>query len=306
MANDPSQPDNAAEPLAVLFADIAGSTRIYETYGDVIARDATAACIDIMVEVASRFGGRLIKTIGDEAMIVFDDAAKVIMASNEMQMAVQQAGDQGRFQTGPLRVKIGLHYGIGREEETDVFGEATLVATQLVNMAKADQILASSATLDEVPPALRVGSRMVERTLVDGVSGEIDVYEMIWEVSEMTQMADIRPERPRVQHERLRLKYKGREYIADAANPVVTIGRVEGNKIVVETDLTSRQHAEIELTRGRFQLSDNSSNGTMITNASGATQTLRRDKAMLDDTGTICVGGSPEDNPGGVIEFACE
>ena len=292
--------------LVVLFADIAGSTKIYEEFGDTIARDATSDCITIMTDVAARLQGRLVKTIGDEAMIVFRDAVKAVMASNEMQMAVQRAGDEGKFATGALRVKIGLHYGPGLEEETDVFGEAALVATALVNMAKADQILPSNGTLDQIPPALRVGSRMVDRTLVDGVSSEIQIYEMIWEVSDMTQMADIRPVRARVTHTRLKLVYQGREYEVSDDHPVLTIGRVEGNDVVVPTDLTSRQHSEIELSRGRFHLSDNSSNGTVLVLDNGSQQALRRHRATLGETGKICFGGKPDENPTGIASFTCE
>ena len=306
MSDDNPTGEYQSGDLVVLFADIADSTKIYEEFGDTIARDATSACITIITDVGARLQGRLVKTIGDEAMIVFQDAVKAVMASNEMQMAVQRAGEEGSFATGPLRVKIGLHYGPGLEEETDVFGEAALVATALVNMAKPDQILTSNGTLDQVPPALRVGSRPVDRTLVDGVSSEIEVYEMIWEVSEMTQMADIRPVRARVTHTRLVLVYQGQEYEVSDDHPVLTIGRVEGNDVVVPTDLTSRKHSEIEFSRGRFHLSDNSSNGTVLVTDNGSQQALRRDKATLGETGKICFGGKPEENPTGIATFTCK
>ena len=301
MDDDNSTGEYQSGNLVVLFADIVGSTKIYEEFGDTIARDATSMCITILTDVSTRFQGRLVKTIGDEVTCTFRDPIKAVMASNEMQMAVQQAGGEGKFATGPLRIKVGLDYGPGLEEEHDVFGEVTLVATQLASMAKADQILTSSRTLDETPPALRVGSRLVER-----VSGEIEIYEMIWEVSEMTQMADIRPAKPRVTHTRLVLIYGGREYEVSEFNPVLTVGRVEGNDLVVATDLTSRQHSEIELSRGRFHLSDNSSNGTVLVDKNGTQQVLRRDKTALGDSGKICFGGKPDENPSGVATFTCE
>ena len=292
--------------LVVLYADVAGSTQIYEQYGDTLARDAMATCIDVLTQVVVRLDGRLIKTIGDEVMCAFKDPIKAVLASNEMQMAVQRAGEEDRFAVGELRIKIGFHFGPGLEEDNDVFGEAHLVASQLVNMAKADQILTSEATLENVPPSLRVGSRVLESMLVDGVSGEITVYEMIWEVSGLTQVADIRPQRARVTHTELRLRYQGTEYVVDDDKPVLSMGRVKGNDVVVETDLTSRQHAEIEYARGRFHLSDNSSNGTVLINENAASEVLRRDKVTLGETGKICLGGRPEDNNDGVLVFECK
>ena len=306
MSNHNPTSEYQSGDLVVLFADIVGSTKIYEEFGDAVARDATSHCITVMTDVAKRLQGRLVKTIGDEAMVAFQDPVKAIMASNEMQMAVQQAGDAGQFATGPLRVKIGLHCGPALEEETDIFGEAALVASALVSMAKADQILTSHETLELIPAALRVGSRPVDRTLVDGVSREVEVYEMIWEVSEMTQMADIRPVKARVVHTRLLLTYEGREYEVNDGHSVLTIGRVEGNDVVVPTDLTSRQHSEIEMSRGRFHLSDHSSNGTVLISNTGSQQVLRRDKITLGEVGEICFGGKPHDNPKGVASFICE
>ncbi len=292
--------------LVVLYADVAGSMQIYEQYGDTLARDAMATCIEVLTQVAVRLEGRLVKTIGDEVMCAFKDPVKAVLASNEMQLAVRRAGEEDRFAVGELRIKIGFHYGPALEEENDIFGVAHLVASQLVNMAKADQILTSEDTLENVPSSLRVGSRVLESTLVDGVAGEVIVYEMIWEVSDLTQVADIRPQRARVTHTELRLRYQGEEHLVGDANPVLTMGRVQGNDVVVETDMTSRQHAEIEFTRGRFHLSDNSSNGTVLVNEAGAQQVLRRDKAILGESGKICLGGRPEDNTDGVMIFECK
>jgi len=292
--------------LVVLYADVAGSMQIYEQYGDTLARDAMATCIEVLTQVAARLEGRLVKTIGDEVMCAFTDPVKAVLASNEMQLAVRRAGEEDRFAVGELRIKIGFHYGPALEEENDIFGAAHLVASQLVNMAKADQILTSEDTLKNVPSSLRVGSRELESTLVDGVAGEVIVYEMIWEVSDLTQVADIRPQRPRVTHTELRLRYQGEEHLVGDAQPVLTMGRVQGNDVVVETDMTSRQHAEIEFTRGRFYLSDNSSNGTVLVNEAGAQQVLRRDKATLGESGKICLGGRPEDNTDGVMIFECK
>ena len=291
--------------LVVLYADVAGSTQIYEQHGDTLARDAMATCIEVLTAVTSRLEGRLVKTIGDEVMCAFKDPVKAVLASNEMQLAVQRASQEDRFAVGELRIKIGLHFGPALEETNDVFGEAHLVASQLVNMAKADQILTSEQTLEQVPDALRVGSRMLETTLVDGVSGEVTVYEMIWEVSGLTQVADVRPQRERVTHTELRLVYKGEEHVVGEDRPVLTLGRVKENDVIVETDLTSRQHAEIEYARGRFHLSDHSSNGTVLVSESGAEQVLRRDKATLGDSGKICLGGRPDDNTDGVMTFQC-
>lgn len=291
--------------LSVLYADIAGSTALYEEFGDAKARDATATCVEVMAEVVDKFQGRVVKTIGDEVMAVFHDSSRAIMASTDLQGAVKRAGEDGKFVTGALRIKVGVHYGPGLEEEKDVFGEAAIVAQQIINLAKADQTLVSGALLNAVPAMLRMSSRFFEHVPSESSGETIEVHELIWEVSELTQVADTAPAPPRPSMTELTLTYGGQSVKVNADNPTLIIGRVEGNDLVVPTDLTSRQHASVEYKRGRFYLTDNSSNGTVVVAEDGGVTTLRRENVALKGTGKLCLGAMPESNPNGIIEFEC-
>ena len=57
--------------LAILFADVVGSTRLYELMGDLRARDMVAICIDVMRSATEQHQGTVIKTMGDEVMSTF-------------------------------------------------------------------------------------------------------------------------------------------------------------------------------------------------------------------------------------------
>ena len=46
--------------LAVLFADVSGSTRLYETLGDERALSAIAHCLDVAKSACAGYGGRVI------------------------------------------------------------------------------------------------------------------------------------------------------------------------------------------------------------------------------------------------------
>ena len=60
--------ESAPRKLAILFADIAGSTKLYETLGDAEALATIGRCLEIMKSVCEEHGGRVVKTIGDETM----------------------------------------------------------------------------------------------------------------------------------------------------------------------------------------------------------------------------------------------
>jgi class 3 adenylate cyclase len=125
-----------------VFADICGSTSLYDELGDDLARHFTANCIKIMVREISLFKGTLIKTIGDEIMCTFPNAKLALNAACAMQNAVKNSGANSKQ---PLSIRIGFHYGFVICETNDVFGDTVNVAARVAGLAKADQILTTSA-----------------------------------------------------------------------------------------------------------------------------------------------------------------
>src|SRR3954466_885283 len=75
--------DSQSRNVCVLFADVAGSTRLYETLGDKQALAAIDKCIERMSGVTRIYRGRVIKTIGDEVMAVFETAEDGMQAACE-------------------------------------------------------------------------------------------------------------------------------------------------------------------------------------------------------------------------------
>ena len=74
--------------LAILFADIVGSTRLYDTLGDERARQIVSVTLDLLAEVVERYKGTVIKMIGDEIMCTFDDVETGTKAACDMQARV--------------------------------------------------------------------------------------------------------------------------------------------------------------------------------------------------------------------------
>ena len=70
---------------AVLFADVSGSTKLYDTVGDQVAFAAVQACVQVFMDATRARGGRVVKTIGDEVMAVFPDGNAAAAAAMDMQ-----------------------------------------------------------------------------------------------------------------------------------------------------------------------------------------------------------------------------
>src|SRR5258705_10846498 len=107
-------------PKTILFADVSGSPRLFETKGDVEARGLIAGLLDALTAICQQHGGRVIKTIGDEIMCTLPGALNGLLAACDMQRKMARDID---FVRDNLAVRIGLQHGDALEENGDVFGD---------------------------------------------------------------------------------------------------------------------------------------------------------------------------------------
>ena len=68
-------------PVTVLFADVVGSTRIYDQIGDEAASTLIGGVLRQVTEVASQAGGRHMKNIGDCVMLQFSGTPAAFLAA---------------------------------------------------------------------------------------------------------------------------------------------------------------------------------------------------------------------------------
>ena len=74
--------------VVILFADVVGSTQLYEQLGDDKARETVARCLEIMRSVTEEHSGSVIKTMGDEVMSTFPVADDAMNAAKQMQETI--------------------------------------------------------------------------------------------------------------------------------------------------------------------------------------------------------------------------
>lgn len=132
--------------------------------------------------------------------------------------------------------------------------------------------------------------------------------EMKREHDELVKSLRERPVRKSVSHPKraLRLQFDARELLVDERHSSVTIGRGEDNHVVVTGDGISRLHARIEVSRNKFELVDQSANGTYVQTAEGVESFIRRDRLQLKGQGMIGLGRRPRDGSPGIVRFSCE
>ena len=274
--------------LAVLFADVSGSTQLYETLGDMRARTAVGGCVAVMTEVLQRHGGTLVKTIGDEVMATFPDATAAAEAACDMQDGISgQMVVEGR----PLTIRVGFHFGPVLTEDADIFGDAVNLASRMVNQAKSGQILTTGATAERLSGSMRDTARQIDLAEIKGKRELIAIFELVWRREDATVMRGLAPWATQQRAGgRLVLTASGTRLELGERHPALTIGRAEQNDIVVRQPIVSRLHARLEYRNGRFVLSDQSANGTYVVPDSGSAAFVHRDNLELSGAGTLGLG----------------
>ena len=292
----------AVSEAAVLFADVSGSTKLYETAGDAVAHAAIEKCVNLMREKTVNAKGRVIKTIGDEVMSAFATADQAADAAIEIQSAISEMPPVGNTQIG---VRIGFNHGPVVERDGDVFGDAVNLAARLAGVATKGQIITARDTVMLMSPMLKAATRAITTIQVKGKAQEIQVYELIWQQSEdMTTLASQKSVyKPK--NAKLRLMVQGNEVILSSERPGVALGRDAAADLVIKERMASRAHGKIERRLDKFILTDHSANGTFITIEGDKEIVLRREEFTLRGHGWVAFGQSRA-TATDVLEFFCE
>ncbi|MGB5209689.1 MAG: adenylate/guanylate cyclase domain-containing protein [Gammaproteobacteria bacterium] len=293
--------------VAVLFADVVGSTELYEILGDLKARDTIARCLDIMKNATDQNNGSVIKTIGDEVMATFPTADDALNAAREMQSSIGK-GDVSAGEGVSLAIRVGADYGKVLPGERDVFGATVHTANRMTSQAKARQIITTSNMVEQLSAEWRASVRQIDLAHVKGKSGEIALFEVLWQKEDVTSMLPTITWANEQQRNigRLRVLYQGQEVLLTVDQQHITIGRADDNDLVVKGNLISRIHCRIEMNRDKFMLIDQSTNGTFVVTRHREELFVRRDSLHLTGEGVIGLGRVVQPTSAQAIRYIVE
>lgn len=289
--------------LAILFADISGSTALYERLGDIQARRIIATCMQKMLQVVHSWQGTLVKTIGDEIMCTFAAPLPAVQAACALQQMMQGLAADGGVK---LQIRVGCHYGPVICEGGDVFGDTVNVAARIAGSARAQQIITSEAVVAALPPALQQKTHRLTAADFKGKQQEMAIFIVAWnsDDEERTHVQSVATTAaPQTEYELL-LAYGGQRYVLGRERRQLSLGRGDACDLVVHSHLASRQHATLEMRSGKFYLVDQSVNGSFVRAGDGHQHHISRQEMLLTGNGLISPGQSFAENPQEVIQFA--
>lgn len=287
--------------LTVLFADLRGSTALYETLGNAEATSVVTHCVGSLTRPVSDFGGHVVKTLGDGLMAVFPRPTSALQAAaviHEVLDAIASRGHQHGASTGlrDLKLQIAMARGEVVEMAGDCYGDAVNVAARLLDHAGDNETLVTAEVLQGLPEQTRSRFRCLDRMVLRGRVEPVQVF-----VLGGRPGTDLPPTQfagdsaPVSEPDGLRLEWVDHHDIFASRQMPVVLGRGPQSEFRVDDSRVSRSHARVDWHGGAFQLTDLSYNGTYVRFADGEIVSLRRGSCTLHGSGEIGLGGSPGD-----------
>ena len=153
--------------VCLLFCDLKNFTSFAERNGDAAAIAAARRFAQVMIAERGEHG-RVVKNLGDGAMLVYPDAGQAVAAWRRFTLAMSGPG--------ALALHGGMHQGVVVRREGDYFGGAVNLAARLLALAGSGELLATRAAVEATHAAGQwraLGTRRVR-----GLDSEIEVYRL--------------------------------------------------------------------------------------------------------------------------------
>ncbi|HEY4082708.1 MAG TPA: adenylate/guanylate cyclase domain-containing protein [Burkholderiaceae bacterium] len=293
--------------LTVLFADLRGSTGLYETLGNAEASAVVTHAVSQIGRAVDECSGKLIKTLGDGLMAVFPSPRDAVKAAGRMHDFLEKVVSRGKRNAskglGGLRMQVALARGEVVEMGGDCFGDAVNVAARLLDHAGDNETLITAEVLEGLPSQQKSRFRSLDLINVRGRAEPVHVH-----VLDQPQAGDVATQFGEVVHnatpDGIRLVWMDLDRVFDIEAMPIVLGRSTQATYCITDGRVSRSHARIEWNGGSFSVTDLSYNGTYVRfGGSGEMVSLKRGGCTLHGSGVIGLGSPPVDAAAPSVRF---
>lgn len=292
---------------AILFADLRGSTALYLKLCNKEAATVVTHSLAMLGQIIVRGGGRVVKTLGDGLMAVFDDAERAVASATELQDSLEKIAPVGEglpTKAPAIKLKVAIAWGEMVEVDGDCFGDAVNVAARLIDLAGDNETLTTAQLLHQLPVEQLDLFRSIDKLHLRGRKEPVSVLRMENRRFGDTMSTMMMDALPSDMPDGVRLTWLGTERVFPTSAMPLVLGRSPQAHFCVSDSRASRSHARIESHSGQIYLSDLSYNGTHVKfDHDDQVLTLRRGTCTLHGSGIICLGAPPSDPSGTQIHF---
>lgn len=166
--------------LALVFADMVGSTPYFAKFGDVAGRKLQQRHIDLIQRSLEKCGGRIVDTAGDGAFLCFLNAEAALKAMSELQQLIALDNDS-RPPEERLSVRVGCHYGPVLTDDAQVSGDAVNYCSRIAGSASGGEIRVSREAFNALTDVrLRLKCKRLPPVVLKGVDRPAELLSLDW------------------------------------------------------------------------------------------------------------------------------
>lgn len=294
----------------VLFADLRGSTSLYERLGNAEATSVVTQTVSELAKSVVAHGGRVIKTLGDGLMAVFETSTSAMSSAGKMHTALEKLiarGDTRGASPGlrDLRLQVALARGEIVEMAGDCFGDAVNVAARLLDHAGDNETLLTDSVFADLPRTQQSRFRSLDWMHLRGRAEPVHVHLLSGRRPASDAVATaFGAVAPAAEPDGIRLHWQSLNRVYSSFQLPIILGRSPQSAYCVDDTRVSRQHARLYWHGSVFSLADLSYNGTYVRFAGeDEVVSLRRSTCTLHGSGVIGLGGSPADPSSATVHF---
>ncbi|RWK52760.1 adenylate/guanylate cyclase domain-containing protein [Mesorhizobium sp.] len=163
--------------LAILAADMAGYSKAMEAdEAGTIAR-LRAVRTEVIDPAIARHHGRIIKLMGDGALVAFDSVVDAVACAVEIQ-TVSGTRNAGLPEAERAVFRIGVNLGDVALVDDDVYGDGVNVAARLEQLAEPGGVMVSGTAYDHLQGKLDCPFDFVSEQRVKNISRPVRIYRL--------------------------------------------------------------------------------------------------------------------------------
>lgn len=165
--------------LTIMFTDIKGFTRRTSQQSRSATVDLIKQHNELLVPIFEQRGGKIIKTIGDAFLVVFESPTNAVLTGIQLQQKLKQHNGNSA-EADRLEVRVAISTGEVSIIDNDIYGEAVNIAARLESVSEANEVYFTEATYlamnrSEVPTA-EIGYRLFK-----GITDKIKIFKVLHE-----------------------------------------------------------------------------------------------------------------------------
>ena len=287
----------------VLFADLRGSTSLFETLGNAAATTVVTRNVDEMSRIVRMHKGQVVKTLGDGLMAVFDEPAPALRAAAQMHDAQARLA-RAAHGKAVLKLQVGMAHGEVVEVGTDCFGDAVNVAARLLDHAGDNETLVTSTVVEGLAEREQQHFRSLDKLQLRGRAEPVHLYLLEGQRSGDMATTSFGGLNPLALPDAIKLSWSDLTRTFRSRDLPVVLGRSRQATYCIDDQRVSRSHARIDWHGDAFQLTDLSYNGSFVRfGDAGEVVALRRSTCTLHGRGVIGLGAPPDDALAPCVNF---